>query len=59
MCMYIENILKGEEEGGREGRWENDKVRTCNTNSYNFSFTSVNKTLQCNNKHNLFEDIFK
>lgn len=55
----LKNILRRGGGGGREGRWENDKVRTCKINSYNFSFTSINKTLQFNNKHNLFENIFK
>ena len=58
MCT-LKHTLRGGEEGGIEGRWENDKVRTCKTNSHNFSFASINKTLPFNNKHNLFENIFK
>jgi len=34
----LKNILRGGEEGRREGRWENDKVITCKTNNYNFSY---------------------
>jgi len=34
----LKNILRGGEEGRREGSLENDKVRACKTNCYNFSY---------------------
>jgi len=42
----LKNVLRGGEDGRREGRWENDKVRTSKTNSYNFShFYKENLTI--------------